>query len=357
MDSEFIKAAKAALNRFREQRALKRFEERTITSPGVESARAEKPDTADTSKDNSAEKSPRRLKKVEGDEWIWDYDASKATGLTLDEIRKHAEIIGNTDAELARLMFFDTNKETGEIENYCFQPPAINAIVDKVQRENDEVQPPPNLYVDGKIKACGTILDYADVSQWTRRPLPIFRNHFIDSERCSLKSKKYSDRAFMCKDCKERCGGKEVRFGNGNLNCREIDYIFHCHGIGAKYRHDFTELGLEPLIDVLYLGVDELTGKVVFPLTAELYTTISLKDLRERTQRAKILLAHYNRALVKRSDGTIEGACFPYEFRQSCVAMPYVDNRIYSTDGRIIYAYCAGLKKNCQPTLPFEPST
>ena len=301
--------------------------------------------------------SKRRLKKVDGDNWIYDTAAVKVTGLTLDEIRKHAKIIGNTDAELARLMFFDTNKETGEIENYCFQPPAINAIVDKVQRENDEVQPPPNLYVDGKIKACDTILDYADVSKWTRQPLTVKRNHFIDSERCSVKHKQYSSRDFICKDCRERFGGREVRFGNGKLNCREIDYIFHCHGIGAKYRHDFTELGLEPLIDVLYLGVDELTGKVVFPLTDELYTTISLKDLRERTQRAKILLAHYNRALVKRSDGTIEGACFPYEFCQKCAAMPYVDNRIYSTDGRIIYAYCAGLKKGYQPTLPFEPST
>ena len=348
MESEFIRAVKAA---------LKRFAERTIISPGVESARENKSTSPDTSKDNSAEKSPRRLKKVEGDDWIWDYDASKATGLTLDEIRKHAKTIYDTDAELSRLMFADINNETGEFENYCFQPPVINAIVDRVQREIEEVQPPPNLYVDGKIKACGTVLDYADVSKWTRRPLPIFRNHFVSSERCSLKSKKYSERAFICRDCKERFGGKEVRFGNGDLNCREIDYIFHCHGIGAKYRHDFTELGLEPLIDVLYLGVDDLKGEVVFPLTYELYTTIPLKDLRERTQRAKILLAHYNRALVKRSDGTIEGTCFPYEFRQSCAAMPYVDNRIYSTDGRIIYAYCAGLKKDYQPTLPFEPST
>lgn len=238
----------------------------------------------------------------------------------------------------------------------CLMPEVVNAIVDEIQGEidksADENKTPPNLYVEGKISACGTVLDYANLSKWTRQPIPIFRNHFIGAEGCTIKNRE--NRNLICKDCKERFGGTSVIF-DGRY-CRQMDYIFHCHGVGAKRRiyYDFCKVGLSAmLIEVLYLGYDSETQEFIFPLTDELYTTIPLKDFLNKTQRAKIILAHYNRTIKRQSDGTFKATC-SNEIEKACAAMPYVDNRFYSTDGQIIYGYCVGLKKASQPPLPFS---
>ena len=348
-----------ALNRFREQRALKRLEEKKLS---IEPARKNINTATDTSKENFFE--PRKLKKVEGEEWIKDVDAAKVTGLTLAEVQGNATSISVGDTELAQLITADLNSE-GKFESYRLMPRVVNVIVEKVQKELKKLysgvaftilqamkqegakkfvdEPAPtNCYdADGYINCAFGTIHYSRIYYCTRLPVEI-RQVERDCQKCAYAYKgEYT--LTDSRNYKSNCD-----------NCEKLNGYYewaHNNVYNVLATMALTSAGLYPYINVLKIGFDEETKELIIPLTRERYVAVKLNYGGsnsnfgyENASQAKRILSHFN----LQPNQTAKSVCN--------YAMPYVDNRFYGINGEIIVAEIIGRKEKVKP-LPFEPST
>lgn len=322
--------------------------------------------------------SERRLKKVEGDNWIYDTDAAKLTGLTLNELRQNALSISISADESAQSVIADKNSDTGELESFRLKPSAVNVIVDKVQRKLDKLHnsiafsilrawkaegakkfaeepAPPNCYdTEGLTKCYFGIVHYSQVYYCTRLPVEI-RQVEKNCKKCAY-APKGNLTLETARNYKSSCD-----------NCEELNgyYLWCYHRVfNVLATTALLSAGISLYIDILKIGYDEETKEIIIPLTREKFVAVKLNNGGSNSNfdydnisQAKRIFSHFNlqpnqaskHSLVRNDEGAVE-------YHGCNYAKPYLDNRFYGLNGEVVIAEILGSKKYVNP-LPFETWT
>lgn len=322
--------------------------------------------------------SERRLKKVKGDNWIYDTDAAKLTGLTLNELRQNALSISISADESAQSVIADKNSDTGELESFRLKPSAVNVIVDKVQRKLDKLHSsiafsilrawkaegakkfadepaPPNCYdTEGLTKCYFGIVHYSQVYYCTRLPVEI-RQVEKNCKKCAY-APKGNLTLETARNYKSSCD-----------NCEELNgyYLWCYHRVfNVLATTALLSAGISLYIDILKIGYDEETKEIIIPLTREKFVAVKLNNGGSNSNfdydnisQAKRIFSHFNlqpnqagkHLLVRNDEGAVE-------YHGCNYAKPYLDNRFYGLNGEVVIAEILGSKKYVNP-LPFETWT